>query len=343
MDTQTQAAPSTAIPASGSAEYAQWRATGELPKETPKPADTASADTSKETTADDAGSSAAKDTQEQQRNRRRPDVEARFKHYSDRIEALERELEQARRPKETKADSSPAKPAAPTNYQDWRKGFKPAEWTAQYIKDNPQASWEDAQASLADYMADVRDQYRSVEQQITQQRQTVGQKLNEARERYQDFDSVATPVLQDMLKPDISREVFNVINDSPVLADLLYVIGGTDASKQDFLDACRSNPSKALRMALLMENEIVRERGKAKDQPRTGKGQFTKPDKVDLTPAKRGPENTPAPPIEIGHRGTGAMDETERAFSDIGRGNPNAVRDWLKAENAKDLRRRRGV
>jgi hypothetical protein len=351
-DEQTPAASSTAvveapleIPSSGSREYAEWRATGELPK--PKPAAPATADAPKETKADDAGSSAAKETQEQPKTKRRPDVEQRIQdltqRHKDEIARLTRELEDARRPKDAKADPSPAKVEQPQTYKEWREKFKPTEWANRYVAEHKDATMAEVSAALADYMGDVRDQYRTVEQQITTLRQSVGQKLSEAKERYQDFDSVAGPVLQDLLKSDISREVSGVLNDSPVLADLLYVIGGSEQSKQDFLAACRSNPSKALRMALLIEQEINAELTKGTEKPtdRNEKGQFTKP--VESAPAKKGPEDAPAPPIEIGHRGGGAMDEAARALQAAERGDANAFRDFKRAEDRKALARRRGV
>ncbi len=352
MNEQTQAASSTAVmeapvelPSSGSSEYAQWRATGELPKAQPKPADPASADAPKETTTEPAkakpapGTEPGKSTQE---SRRKPGAEQRIGELTAELKQLRRELEEARKPTKTQADSSPAKASQPQTYKEWREQFKPTAWAERYVEQNKDATMAEVSAALADYMAEVRDQYRTVEQQLTQQRQSVGQKLSEARQRYQDFDTVAAPVLQEMLKPDVSREVFNILNDSPVLADLLYVIGGTEQSKQDFLEACRSQPSKALRIALLMEGDIVRELGKTKEAPRSEAGKDARTAEEQV-PAKKSPENAPAPPLEIGHRGTGAMDESERALSAIERGNENAVRDWLRAENAKELRRRRGA
>ena len=191
-------------------------------------------------------------------------------------------------------------------------------------------------------MADQREAFRATEQHIAQQRQTVGEKLAEARKRYQDYDAVAQPFVKEMLQPDIPREIFGVLNDSPVLADLIYVIGGDEASKNDFLDACRTNPSKALRVALLMEQDIVKELEKGKSaSDRDDKGQF-KPKLVE-TPAKKGPEAAPAPPIEINHRGGGEMDEAARAISQIERGNDAAFREWKRAEDRKTLARRRGV
>jgi hypothetical protein len=103
-----------------------------------------------------------------------------------------------------------------------------------------------------------------------------------------------------MLKPDMPREVFAVINDSPVLADLLYTIGGTEASKADFLEACRTNPGKALRVALLMEQEIAKELG-------TGKGKKAGEGETEATPAPPKPR-APKPPAEVGGRGAPGED-----------------------------------
>ena len=350
METETQAAPSTAtatleLPAAGSAEYAEWRATGNL-KETPKPTETATVETPKGATTEPDKAKPAPGTEpgtNKQETRRKPGAEARIGELTAEIKQLRQQLTEAGTKQPTKAEPSPAKPAT---YQDWRKSFKPTEWTNSYVKENPNATWEDAQAALADHMADRREEFRATEQQIAQQRQTVGQKLTEARQRYQDFDSVAHPVVKEMLKPDIPRVIFDVMNNSPVLADLLYVIGGDEASKQDFLDACRTNPSKALRVALLMEQDIVKEleKGKSASTARNENGQFKS--EVKAAPAKKGPEVAPAPPIEINHRGGGSMDESETLASKMARGEeltPAETRRFFAAENRKDFARRRGA
>jgi hypothetical protein len=349
METTTQAESSTAtetgtleLPVSGSAEYAEWRVTGNLP-EKPKPAETAPAETPKTATTEPQQAKPAPGTEpgiNRQESRRKPGAEHRIGELTAEIKQLRQQLTEAGKPQPTKAEPSPAKPAT---YQEWRKTFKPTEWTNQYIAQNKDATWEDAQAALADHMADRREEFRASEQQIAQQRQAVGEKLSEARKRYQDYDTVAAPLVKEMLQPDIPREIFGVLNDSPVLADLLYVIGGDEASKNDFLDACRSNPSKALRVALLMEQDIVKELEKGKENgARNDKGQFTQTE-TTTTPAKKGPEAAPAPPIEINHRGGGEMDESARALAQIERGNDAAFREWKRAEDRKTLARRRGV
>ncbi len=274
-------------------------------KESPKAdkADSAAADASKETKPDDAADSAAKKTQE---THRKPGAEARIKELSARTKQLEKDLEEARKPKETKpAESSTAKPEPkPAAVPETRP--KPT-FQDKGPDGNPKyKSFEDYNEDLVDWKVEQKTAAREREQQVNAQQQTLGKQLEEARGRYADFDPVTKPLIQDLMKPEIPREVFAVINDSPVLADLLYTIGGTEATKADFLDACRTNPGKALRVALLMEQEIVKELGKGK----TGKdGEGKKAGEGD---GKAAPEavkpRAPKPPAEVGGRGAPGED-----------------------------------
>lgn len=269
----------------------------ESPK--PKKADSAAADASKETKSDDAADSAANKTQEKHR---KPGAEARIKELLTRAEKAERELEEARKPKETKADSSPARKPEPKPAHPEATRPKPTNNDKGADGKPKYASYEDFVEDLADWKAEQRIAAQQREQQVNQQRETLGKHLEEARGRYEDFDSVTKPVLQEMLKPDIPHEVFAVINDSPVLADLLYTIGGTETTKADFLDACRTNPGKALRVALLMEQEIVKELAKGKAPlKKDGDGE------AEPAPAALKPR-APKPPTEVGGRGAPGED-----------------------------------
>lgn len=330
--------PSLEIPKSGTPEYAQWRISGELPekKSEPKSADPAPADAGKDQTTDDRADSAAKPTQEQ-KSKRRPDIETRFKQYTDRIDRLERELEEARRTKSTQAEPSPAKPAQPQTYQDWRKTFKATEWMNGFIAQNPEATWEDANAAMADHLGDVRESFREREQTARQQATQLQSKVDDARTRYGDqFDEVLKPtVSRIMSEQSISPTVKALLNDSDVLPDVIFTLGSDQASLDSFL---RMAPGKQIRYIAALEAEIQAEL--SKPASRNDKGQFAteKP-----APAKRGPESAPEPPIEIGHRGTASLDESERALQATQRGDANAFRSWKQAEDRKALARRRGA
>ena len=285
---------------------------------TEKSAEAESADTSKETKPEDAADSAAKKTQE---NRRKPDAEARIKELTarekqanerekqsnTRVKMLEKQLEEAGAPKETKAaepstarqnEQKPATPE-PTRPKPTLSEKLP-DGTAKY------ASYDDFQEALIDWKVEQRQAAQQREQQVVQQQQAIGKHIEEARGRYPDFDSVANPLIHEMLQPDIPREVFAVMNDSPVLADLLYTIGGTEASKADFLEACRTNPGKAIRVALLMEQEIAKELGKGKTTET--KAATGKTDSATTTTVR-----APKPPSEVGGRGAVGEDAATAA------------------------------
>lgn len=354
MDTQTaaEATPSVAtestpeIPRSGTAEYAQWRIDGTLPeKKQSQPAESTPADASKETISDNAPEpETGKSTQE---TRRKPGAEARIGELTSRVKQLERDLEEARRPKTTQAESSTAKsaPTQPQNYREWRKTFKPSKWVEKYGQENPEATYEDATAACADFQADVRDQFRQIEQQRDSQTKELNSKVTDARARYgEKFDEVVWPTLNTIVTDSgVNPNVKAMLNDSDVVTDLLFTIGSDQKTLNDFLSMAKSQPGKALRYLAVVENGIIEELSTGKSG-RNERGQFTSSKSEEtVAPAKRGPENAPEPPIEIGSRGSGPMDESARALSAAGRGDPNAFRQWKKAEDAKEMRRRRGL
>lgn len=341
------AEPSFEVPRSGP-EYTEWRKTGELPKKTEpvKPADTAAADTSKEALSGADEAELAPDT-----DRATTQEEPRIpKSRLDKEIAKRRELEarlarlETQAPTPTQAEPSPAKPAAPQNYAEYRKNFKPTEWVTKYGQENPDASYEDAQAAMADHLADARDYFRNIETRVNTERQALESKLGEARNRYENFDSIKSSFLSKVVSPQgaplIPLEVLGLINDSDVLPDLIYVLAEDPASFDEFVQTAKTNRNKAIRIVTRMEGMIQEQVSKG-SSARNDKGQFAKTEPP--APAKRGPESAPEPPIEIGSRGSGPLDESERALKDAERGSSKAFRQWKEAEDRKELARRRGA
>lgn len=323
------------IPRSGTPDYAKWRIDGTIPdKPSPKTADPAPADTSKETASVTAP---APEPGKSQESRRKPDAEARIRELSEENRRVKAELEEARKPKS--ADPAPAKPTQQVTRPKPTVEDKGPDGKPKY------GTYEEYVEELADWKAEQRIAAREREQSVAQQATALSKQLEEARTRYENYDTVTAPVIQDLLKPDVPKEVFALLNDSPVLADLLYTIGGTEASKAGFLKACRETPGKALRVILLMEQKIMAalSNGTKPATERNESGQFVAAKPAIEAPAKRGPESAPPPPIEIGHRGPQPKDEAERALSEAQKGSPAAFTAWKKAEDAKELRRRRGA
>jgi len=348
---ETQAAPSVAvveapieIPRSNTPEYAEWRNTGNLPEKKSPQAESAPAE---ETKPDDSVDSATKEAQE--KSKRRPDVEERFKQLTDKhkqeMDSLRAKLDELSRPKDEKQVES-STPKAPQTYNEWRKDFKPTQWIEKYAKDHPTESYEDATAAMADHLGDVRDQFRAIEQQRSSQHKELNDKVGAARERYGDkFDEVLAPtVTKIMSDAGVNPNVKAMLNDSDVLPDLVFTIGSDQATLDKFMKLSKENPGQALRYIAKVELDIQSELAKGKETtevPRdAATGKFTKPAEI---PAKRGPESAPEPPIEIGSRGTGTLDDSERALKDMELGDPKAFRRYMEAENARDLRKRRGM
>jgi hypothetical protein len=304
------AAPSAAAEAPTFTQFDGWDEDGtpvvrNKQEATPEAADSATANEEEETTTEDGSEAESgeevKQEKKQQGTRRRPDAEARIKELAARTKQLEKELAEARKGKETNpAEPSTAKPAE----------TKPVEFPATRPKPRLDdkgpdgkplyGTFEDHQEALTDWAVEQRLANRDREAHVQQQQQKWLSELNEARERYADFNAVAPPLVTELMKPDVPEVVREALMQSPVIADLLYTIGGTAASKADFLDACRNNPVKALRVALLMEQEIAAElgisKGAGKVAGQAGQGEGEAP---PVTTKPRAPK----PPSEVGGRG----------------------------------------
>jgi hypothetical protein len=327
-----------------------WLKTGELPSTEVKPkADSAPAskessatDTSAETgesgeveiTAPD--SEPGKNTQEQPR--KRDNAETRIKELLAKVKLLESE-KQAKEaaPAESSTAKPETKPQPPSTYQDWRKEFKPREWVENYAKEHPEDSYEDAQAAMSDHLDEVRSGFRQHEQQVATQRKAFEEQMSKVSERYPDAKEKITATGKELYS--IHKEspmVVEMINNSPVFHDLLYVIGGDAEKLTKFIETAKSNPLQAVREVAVLENLIMKDLDgqgeKAKETPERGEdGKFVAADKA---PEKK---VTSAPPIgkEVGTKNTAPPDEYEAAMQ---RGDMATVR---KLDNKRDLERLR--
>ncbi len=261
-------------------------------------AESASADASKETEPDDAADSAAK---KQQEERHVPRTEKRIKELASRVKQLEGELEDARKPKKTEAESSPARQPEPKAPQQEPTRPKPSQTDKGPDGKPKYASYEDFVEDLADWKAEQRMAAREAEQRQRALLEQTTTALREAQARYPDFMEKAKPLVQELNKGDANEMALNRLNRSPHLADVLYAIGGSEESAADFLAAMRADPSKAIEVIVLMEQEIARELGKG-GQP-NGKRETVQ---QEAPPAKN--PRAPKPPAEVGGRGAAQED-----------------------------------
>ena len=312
------------VPAGNSEEYAEWRLSGNLPKKAPAQAAPQPAKTEK--SPGDATDPAVK-TAPKAPEKRRPDIEERFRAYSEQIRQLRQELQEA------KATRNPSQ--EPTTYAEWRKAFSPNKWTEEYLQKNTEATLEEAIQAMTDYTWDVRETFDKQAQEGKRRLEASQKALDDARKTYANFDEVAGPAVRALMEADAGKrlnpEVGKRLNGSKFLPHILYILGGSEETLSRFLEVAGTNPDKALDALSDMEYE---------SRKALEKGRSSKQEGAILTQPK--PQVTP-PPIDIPARASGAMDESERALEAIEKGDPNAFLRWKRSEDRKDLARRRGV
>ena len=309
------------------AEFQQYRQSGEVPERF-KPAETVAEaapapETPEPSSEGDEPETASDSEPEQQQEKGKPKRQT----AEERIAQLEATIEKIRRGAglKTEADSSPApvkeQPKAPQTYADWKQVFEPENWIAEYAKAHPDASYERANAAMFDHMIDVRDQFKAIEQQRETQTKELKAKVADARSRYGDkFDEVLVPTLTTILQDQgIKPAVKELINDSDVVADVIYALGNDPKQLEEFR---AMSTTKQLRYIATLENGIIEglDAGK-QDAPRNDKGQF-----ASKEPPAKPKTQAPKPPSPVSGVATGAFDVSDESLS---------ADDWMRKRNAQ--------
>lgn len=202
--------------------------------------------------------------------------------------------------------------------------------------------WTEYEAAKDKYFEDLAD-YKATkaieDDRAARQQETVSKelqtKLDDAKSRYGETAESTIRETSSAIFNDakIAGVVKALVNDSPVLVDLLYVIGSKAEDMADFVKTAQSNPGAAIRKLVLIEKFVMEELAKGgKSENETAQrgddGKFKAPEKK-ITAA-------PPPPKEVGATGAPPPDEVEAA---IKRGDDRAAID---AMNRADIRRRKG-
>ncbi len=327
-------------------DYAEWRMSGKLPDPpaaAPKSEQSAS---SKKSSADESAESAsAPEAENHQERKPRSNAETRLNEILGdlkkaglspaELKTFKRQAQadlaaggqpQAK-PEHTDKPSAIEGPKRP-KFEDFTTYEQYEEARDKYLED------------LADYKAQKKlDEYRQ-QQAADAETQALNRKIDGAKKRYGDeaqeiVGSAAVELFQDAKLPAVFRDV---LNGSPVIVDLLYVLGSKEGELAGFLDLAHSNPSAALRKLVLMER-LVSDELAGKKAPAAGEsaegdsgrdegGRFKAPDKR-VTAA-------PPPPREASGRAGTPPDEAASAFEH------GDFRTFAAAQNRRDIARRRG-
>jgi len=346
-ESSTAAEPSTLTAPTNGAEYANWRMTGKLPEakapapKAPKPGAPAASTDSAAGSEPDNSQGHRKGGAETRLNELLADLKraglspAELKTFKR--EAQQQQSQQQQQP----GDKAPA--AKPEQTANPPAGLKPPEEPdpAKY------KTYEELEAAQRKYARDFAEYTakKAVEDYKAEQRNAAVQgelkkQLDAAGKRYgKDISSeireTSSAIFHDQAVP---AAVKALINDSPVLVDLLYVMGSKPEDLAAFIALSKSNPGQAIRKAVLMERLVSEELQKSSASgsesgqagARDASGKFTG------TPEKDKGSQAPPPPREVSGRGAAPPDAVATSAK---RGDFAAYR---AAQNAKEIARRKG-
>jgi hypothetical protein len=212
------------------------------------------------------------------------------------------------------------------------------------------------EAAMDKYESDLEtfNQTQAENQQaVRAAQQTMHSKMQDASKRY---GGEAVPTISATARTisgdkAIQPAVKAIIDQSPVMVDVLYVLGSKAEDLQEFIEQARTDPGAAIRRIVLTEQLVQAElkkggtpasSGAAADEGAAGSdGQPVRGADGKFTGTKPPiPEpkvsRAPAPPHEVSGRGSAPGDVVESAVrnNDFGR--------FREEQNSRDLAKRKG-
>ena len=326
-------------------ERQSWLSTGNLPTRTPKEAPPASAkETEKVSTSATEKVETAPPPEGDKQPKKRATAADRSQELSAEIkELLEKrgvlkaddfwkEFEDFRKTREKKADPPPATetkteakaPAAPER----PKRPKLADY-----KDVPE--WETAMEAYEDQLLEYpvkKAAFEAAKAQAEKSQKDSEKRMADAIERvntkYPDAKDVAPKVFKTLLDARASiPEVTWFLNNTTVLPDLLYALGG-DFKLDEFVQLGKTDAAKAIRLLAKMEGEIIAEIDGAPKEP-AAKTETSEPPKTEKPVTKAA-----KPPGEVSAQGTTSDDPIKAAVAN------GDTSTYMKLMNERDIARR---
>lgn len=301
-------------------EYSRYRAEGELPERF-KPAETvADPAPAEETEEISEGEKPESEPESDPEDQQEKPAQPKKLTAEERIAQLEATIEKIRRGAGLKRGTEVAPVNQPAQSQP--------EPQPQYTRPKPTAeaknndgtpkytTYEDFVEDLADWKAEQRwvaaERERAAQAQAAELQAT----LEDARERYENFDDVIQPAITAIVSDaKVSPVVKAMLNDSDLLPDLLFTLGSDQKELDSFLATARTNPGKAIRQIALTES-LIRE-------------ELTKGDAPTEPPAKQRTA-APPPPSPVSGPSARAFDVSDESLS---------PEEWMRKRNA-DLHKR---
>lgn len=328
--------------------YAQWRLTGKFPEAaattTPKP-DSTTGKTSDSATGGKTQTESGTATVQQGKKTAAPssedNAETRVKELLADLKAAgltPAELKTFKKQATAAETAKPVEPAKPdVQVKAAEAPVKPKieNFETYELFEAAVDKWHE---DVADFRVDQKLLARDAKTRLDTQARATTDKLNAASVRYgegakETITDAAAKIFND---PKIPPPVKALLDDSPVIADLLYTLGAKAGELTEFIELARTNPGQALRKAVLMEHLIREELAAGDKKPaaavesgRASDGKFT-------APAKK-ISDAPAPPREAGGRSGVVPDPVERAVAN------DDFTTFKNEANRRDLARHKGL
>lgn len=307
------------------AAYAEWRKTGNLPSAESAPAKEKSA----EAKAEGKSAPAPEAGKPQQEKKPRSNAESRLEEILGDLRTAglsPSELKTFKR--EVRQEQAKAAPEPPV---------KPPASQVRKLEDYD--SVEDYLEDLSDRKATQRLEAYIAEEQKKAEQKVIADKLADAKKRYGDdaenqIRSTARDVFND---EQIPLAVKALANDSPVLVDLMYVMGSNADELAEFVSLAKTNPGAAIRKLVLVEKLVQEELAKGGTPKASGNGDAPDRDESGkFLPAKK-TTSAPPPPRETSGRSSPPPDESETALKE------NDFARYREVENRREIARRKGL
>jgi len=336
----------TLTPPSDPEAYSEWRLTGKVPEQKHKPKQEAPA-ASARANADSAEGESAEETESPEETSAPEAGKRRQEHRkgsaADRLNEVLADLKRAGlSPSELKtfrkqAQAQPlpqpaeTRPTPPPPQQ-------PQRLTEPKLEDY--RTWEDfqnAQRAFNSQMVDdrIREAWSQIQMQQSQEyaNRQAAERIENARQRYGEEaeGSIVLAARSVFGDQNVHPAIKGIVNESPHIADLLYVMGSNSDELQQFIQTARSNPGEALRRVVMLEQFVKEELEKASNGHRANSTE--RDENGRFIPAKK---EAPPPAREVSGRASPPPNEADAAF------NRGDARGYMNAKNREQLAARKG-
>ena len=365
-ETPATATPETAVAPRDPQQYAEWRTTGKVPAAAPKANKPKSEEpaTSKDSSAPEKGEKGAPAPEagnnSKQEQRPRDNAESRLRELLNDLKTAgftPAELKTFRRESQAAAaagDKDAKPPASSAAPQQQQQQLRPGEPKPPVKPDfeHWSGTWEEREAAKDKYSEELSD-YKvakalydfQIQQAQAQQARELSGKIAEAQKRYgaeagQTIVETAKALGFGSTNSEIPGTIRALVDQSPVIVDLLYVMGQKPEDFSELVSLAKTDPGKAIRKIVLLESLVVDElaKGAKPDQPvsdDTGEAQRDEQGRF-LSPAKPKVSQAPPPAKEVSGRASAPPDPIEGAVKS------GDFRAFREKQNARDLARHRG-